>query len=1554
MPAVLRTLLLTDLVDSTRLVASLGDLRAAEISARHDTEARALLEPWRGLEIDKTDGFLLLFSSPDDAVGYALAYHRMLAALASELQLPLAARAGLHTGSVVLRENPPEQVRRGAKPLEVEGVAKPLAARVMGLAGARQTLLTADTARALGPHEHRLVCHGHWRMKGVTEPQELFEIGDPEAPFVPPEDVAKVYCVVQRDGVWVPRREIPHRLPPDERLLPGRRAVLEQLREALDEARLVSLVGPPELGARNLALRYAHGFLGDWPGGAWWLGPGDPDPEPAAHSLVVLEEPGAARVARLLQHHHVLAATKRPLELPGERSIPLEPYPPLDERPDHPARQLAEVVGVPGLPDEHLAELVRLLGGAPRYLRRALSRVARPSDERPFRGLASFQPEHAELFFGREQEVVRLAQRVRDHGLVTVTGASGVGKSSLLRAGLARELPGWTILLMRPGSDPMAALERTLGDSSGPRVLVVDQAEELVTLSRAEDRLPFGEALVGLAEAGEVRVALSLRGDFFTRLAEVAPLQGHYTRCVEVITAPSLEARVRTLVLPAAHFGYRFEDDQLPRRMAAAVADEPAALALLQFCADQLWQRRDQTRHLLTRAAYEAAGGVEGALAAHADRVVLGLTAPEQAEARRMLLRLVTADHTRAPRPRGELLETARDAELGTVVLDRLIEGRLLSVSVDEGGQAQVELVHEALLRHWHRLADWLGEDLEGQRHLRALAEATRAWERRRRTEDLLWRGAVLQEFQLWRSRAEPRLAVAEDAFVAASDARERRARRLRRTLVASAFTVLSVGLVSLAVSLERAERATAEASLSALIANAQAQLGAGADAVAIRLALAAWEREPATPRTRTLLHQVLAGRSELEILRLPEGVRSLQLASTGDRFSTKLNEEYTLFDGEMEDLAVLHPLVGTFLHDMSPEGGSLLTAGGNNPLRVYDTLDGSLRFAPEGHLAHWMYWGEDGQTLATHVEEGDGVKWRFYGLDGRELGDPLMAPMGAAKWAPDGERLAIAHDHATWTELVVYRFEDGEREELWSQDVDVGKRMTLAWHPDGDELLLVSPRLGLRRFDAGGEPLPELDEEVLFALYTPMGELLGADADDRISDLSVDPPLPYEEPPECTLKNVRMAPDGRHLVGACTSGVAWAWSRDGKLRTRLDGHATGIASWEFVDGGARLVTFGRDGTVRTWSLDGDARVTLDVPDWGRACSWNASGTAFVVDNNWGDMALFGRDGRRLVGPTPGAPKITRNRPTDERPHGWNDAGTLLLSNVRGYTGPQIRRADGSIALPASDTGDQRIHFRKGAWLPGTDHFLWAGPENASILDEQGEVVQTWAANPWYVDVSWAWNAQGTRLAASHEDGRLALWSSSGELLAELHGPDDAIDADHEVVWHPSGDRLVQSAWVRHGAGKVHARPTRVWDLDGNPMPDEIEGFDRWSPDGRYRYTRTEAGLGVVDEAGTTTLLDGPGEAGSMAQGDGSSFLVRYQGGAEVLWTWDGREIADVSTRRGSTAAACWDPLGELVVLTTSEGEMRLVPLADDALLEHARRLAPQPLEEKLQQRYLR
>ena len=262
-----RALLLTDVVDSTKLSETLGDAASAAVWTAHDRVARDLLRAWRGREIDKSDGLLLLFDIAADAVGYAIAYHRALDAL----DVPLKARAGLHVGPVILRENSASDVALGAKLLEVDGIAKPTAARVMSLAQGGQTLLTSEAREALGQTSLRLQSHGHWRMKGLSEPVELFEAGETDSPFTPPPDGAKVYRVVRNGDLWLPMHHIKHSIPAErDAFVGGHEPMLELTRRLEEGARLVSVLGIGGGGKTRFVTRFAWASLGDFPGGAWF------------------------------------------------------------------------------------------------------------------------------------------------------------------------------------------------------------------------------------------------------------------------------------------------------------------------------------------------------------------------------------------------------------------------------------------------------------------------------------------------------------------------------------------------------------------------------------------------------------------------------------------------------------------------------------------------------------------------------------------------------------------------------------------------------------------------------------------------------------------------------------------------------------------------------------------------------------------------------------------------------------------------------------------------------------------------------------------------------------------------------------------------------------------------------------------------------------------------------------------------------------------------------------------------------------------------------------
>ncbi|HEX8819153.1 MAG TPA: protein kinase [Archangium sp.] len=446
------------------------------------------------------------------------------------------------------------------------------------------------------------------------------------------------------------------------------------------------------------------------------------------------------------------------------------------------------------------------------------------SSGNPYRGLAPFEAEHRALFFGRDADIRAVLERLRRQPLVLVAGDSGVGKSSLCRAGiLPRVVQGaldeyryFVALTLEPGRRPLAALAAALAPILGQTeaeltrltevpgglapalraahqdgrglLLFVDQLEELITLSEPAQAERFASILgeLTLPSAG-VRVLLAVRGDFLTRVGALPDLHGVVERALYLLRPLPPDGVREAIVGPARTRGVVFEPEALRQTFSETTAQGAGSLPLLQFALAELWERRDPATGSITRSALEEMGGVAGALSRHADGVISRLGRAERQAARRLLGRLITAEGTRGQRSEEELTEASEEARAALRVL---VEGRLLHARSVEGG-ASYEIAHEALIASWGTLRQWLDEDA-GQRALRQRIETASAeWERLGRTEDILWRGRQLDEA---RALDASTLGTREQSFLRTAHRAVRR-QHLRRWL-AVLLLVLAVGSV--------------------------------------------------------------------------------------------------------------------------------------------------------------------------------------------------------------------------------------------------------------------------------------------------------------------------------------------------------------------------------------------------------------------------------------------------------------------------------------------------------------------------------------------------------------------------------------------------------------------------------------------------------------------------------------------------------------------------------------------------------------------------------------
>jgi len=493
-------------------------------------------------------------------------------------------------------------------------------------------------------------------------------------------------------------------------------------------------------------------------------------------------------------------------------------------------------------------------------------------DESPYAGLSSFQEADAGKFFGRNKEIAAMVTRIRDQPMMAVVGSSGVGKSSFVRAGLVPALKRsgeqWETLVIRPGRKPMEALgalmspmvqtaanlademveQQKLVDKlrrepghlghllrgrarrdSRRIMMFVDQFEELYTLVQdPEERAAFTACLSAVADdaTSPLRVVLSIRSDFLDRIAEDQQFVAELTQGLFFLGPPNRDGLRDAILQPAELAGFKFELAATVDDMLDHLETTPGALPLLQFAAAKLWDKRDTARRMLTHQSYAAMGGVAGALASHADRVVQDIGQQKSWLLRAILLRLVTPERTRAIVPLDELRELSREVGEVQRVVDQLVDARLLVVQTLEGGKGTtVEIVHESLIHSWPMLRRWLDETQEDSALIDQLRTAARQWSAKGRSPDLLWRGDTADEAKKFRKRYKGPLSETERAFLDEIINYEVAVQRRRRAAVIGGFIGLGAIVVIAMIALVVIQKSRTEAKRQAVLAKQAEQV---------------------------------------------------------------------------------------------------------------------------------------------------------------------------------------------------------------------------------------------------------------------------------------------------------------------------------------------------------------------------------------------------------------------------------------------------------------------------------------------------------------------------------------------------------------------------------------------------------------------------------------------------------------------------------------------------------------------------------------------------------
>jgi hypothetical protein len=1183
-------------------------------------------------------------------------------------------------------------------------------------------------------------------------------------------------------------------------------------------------------------------------------------------------------------------------------SAPAEFPAPNEGRPDV-SGALASVVAklVRKRPEDRYAtadELVAALVAAG-----AASRPRRVPGSGPYRGLASFSPAERDVFFGRDVETAEVLERLRAQAGVILAGPSGSGKSSLALAGVVPAVEEgalgggvvYAAVVLTPRVHPVASLAAALSRAMGtpekelaaflrstPRrlgeslrealpassgvVVVVDQLEEIATLARDPgEAADFAAALASLAEVSSpgLRLVATVRADLMDRLFAQEALRPVLTRGFYPVRPLVGEALRRAIEEPARAAGFSVEDPRVVGQIVAEAGETSAGLPLVSFAMAAWWAKRDETRHVLPTAAWTALGGLGGALASHGDGVLLAMDVRERAAAEQILVRLVTADGTRARAPRSSLIDPAAVGPGAPRALDRLIEAKLV---VETSGD--IELVHEALIRSWPRLASLLVSSGEDRAFRERITAAAREWDAQGRPPGALWTGEQGARLVRWLSTSTSPLGQLELAFV--EEVRRHASRRqlvLRSVVVATVLVAVGLGLAAktserqmaaeLAKETKRANEAQAafrRAEAGRLRAVAEARVETDPQG-AMKSALESLELSPDASLDALAWRARATGIPHALPLHVG-GTTYVRFSPAGTRIATagKDGNVHVLATSSLEH-ALLHPS-----HDRAGEPRSLSFAPDGDRL-VIGTSMGELvlaaapAFTPstaakcEGSVegvawsgatvfARCVRTADDATLVALDVAarqtreivKGDVSLWYVAVETGRvvylrrngtgaivigassvELSLPKELTATAVALSPDGKQLAIGgSDGRVWTFPI--------------DDKGVGKPRVFTEHHAGPVSVL--------RFDPGGTRLLSIGHDRAARVFE--------DGRDRLASFEVG-----------GVAHAFVGKRGAIALVARSGDVALVSLRDGQVIGRLTGATGDVTSLDADTAGRFVIAASRDGGARAYPFVEAAALVTRAPERPvPACGLAVDGAAIacaapgakevrvtemeggtgahpprtlavsgaitgVAASAKGDhVATWSSEGLAIDG-QPASPAVTPHLAT------WSTEGALAVGEGRAVSvwrgGAQTSRA----ALSADPTA---IAFARG----GT---VWVGLANGEVVPVTGTSVGAPLGLPKAEGAirAIAVNDDASSVAVGSTTGRVVVarpGGSEGTVVARLHASIGCL------AWSVGGRALVAGADRR----LVVLDDTGQIALHVGTSPTPVQGCVRSTIDDRFSF----------------------------------------------------------------------------------------------------------------------
>ncbi|WP_187414569.1 WD40 repeat domain-containing protein [Nonomuraea sp. PA05] len=1101
--------------------------------------------------------------------------------------------------------------------------------------------------------------------------------------------------------------------------------------------------------------------------------------------------------------------------------------------------------------------------------------ASHPSDadeDPPYQGLLSYGVHDGARFFGRDAMVAQLVRLLRRQRFVAVFGASGSGKSSLLRAGLIPALTtgadgagtdgvgpsGRAVVLMTPGGDPEAAAMEAIGSTpaDGELVLIVDQFEEVFTHCRdPARRRAFVDRIAGLVTGPDPRatVVLGIRADFYARCADL-PVLARLLAGANIPVPMLTEDELRDVVTkPAALVGLTVER-ALVTKILAEASGQPGALPLLSHALLETWRQR--RGDVLGMTGYEAAGGVAGAIARTAETLYDRFDNDQRVTARQALIRLVAfgegVEDTRRRIPRAELDLPGIDS-----VLDRLAAARLVVL-----GEDTVEIAHEALIRAWPRLQRWLTTDRDGLRTHRQLSEAARSWTSLERDPGALYRGARLAVAREWATRNAGRATMTAiereflDASIDLADreraAIARRHRQLRYLVTAlGVLLVAAVGAGTVAFVQRRDAVAQQQTAVSRQLAAESLGLASTEPGTAMLLAAQAYRTAPTTEARGALLSMSpyrghlgkLLGHAGAvsQIAYLPDGNtvlsvgrdQTLSLWDTGRRARTAtLTGHHTWLTAAA----------------VSPDGHTAATGGEDNQIAIWD-LDRRAPVATMTSLTKRVQdilFSPDGRILATTADN-DVILWdvarhtRVTTLSGHTEAVRTLA------FSPDGRILATASEDST---VILWDIPRSARVATLTGHTDDGA-YAVAFSPDGAILAVGTGDTTAVLWD-----VPTRTRLTTFTHHKP-GQVMA----------------------------LAFSPDGRTLATAGDDNTAvLLWDTHHRvLRGRLSGLRTAVYTMAFSPRTSMLAAGGEDGSILLW--DPSQPVVAEHPKMVSAVAFSPDGRTVATASgnqttlwNTADRGLravltdgevftnavaFSPDGRTLA---------TVTQPFPCCPDGAA-GNTLTLWNLDTGTPTRLTGHTGQVLNVAFSPDGRRIAT---ASVDRTV-LIWDSTTGAVLKTLTGH---TTAVN------GVQFSPDGRLLATAGHEQTVKLWNPvSGTVLTTLTGHTGWV---RTVKFSPDGRTLATAS---------HDQTIILWDVTTHTrlttLTDHADADFTgvaFSPDGRtlaYTSGETSVALWDVSRRRTTARLTGHTQRVHAVAFSPDGNTLASAGSDQTLILWD-------------------------------------------------------------------